>query len=81
MPFFLVLEYVILFYCERSELRIYSASILAACPLLLRFGSMTIIHNSHEYMRARPRNTLDVNFEISNYFSAVELLTASEASF
>ena len=31
-------------------------------------------HNLHEYMRARPHKTLDVNFEVSNYFTAVELL-------
>ena len=38
-------------------------------------------HNSHEYIRARPRRTRDVNFKISNYLIAVEFLIASEASF
>ena len=53
---------------QRGPASIYifvgSASILAACPILLRFG---FDHNSHEYLRARPRKTHDVNFEISNY--------------
>ena len=31
-------------------------------------------------MLARPRKTRDVNFEVFNYFTAVELLIASEAS-
>ena len=37
--------------------------------------------NLHEYMRARQRKTRDVNFETSNYFTAVGLLIVSEASF
>ena len=59
--------------------RFCSASILAACDDLLRFGSVTTIHTN---ICARVRSkTLDVNFEISNYFTAVVLLIASEASF
>ena len=38
-------------------------------------------HNSHEYVHARQGKHRDVNFEISNYLTAVELLIASEASF
>ena len=38
-------------------------------------------HSAHEYMRARQRKTRDVNFETPNYFTAVELLIVSEASF
>ena len=38
-------------------------------------------HSAHEYVRARQRKTRDVNFETSNYFTAVELLIVSEASF